>query len=142
MSSRPRLLKNFLNSNRRLKGLLQQGREQGRLLDRVSELIPPQLRPHLVNARLERNQLYLSADSSAWASRLRYTTRTLRAAFPEVRDVRVRVSPPASLPPSIPKPRREMQKLSAESAEQMQQIARAVKDPALSRALLRLAQHV
>ncbi len=86
--------------------------------------------------------LRLIADSAAWAARLRFQEPLLLKALNqrgthEVRRIHVRVSPREQAH-SLPK--RKL-KLSAENVQLLVQTARALEDPRLAQALLRLARH-
>jgi len=85
--------------------------------------------------------LRLIADSAAWAARLRFQEPLLLKALTqrgdhEVRRIQVRVSPREQ---TRTLPKRNL-KLSAENAQLLEQTARALEDPRLAQALLRLAR--
>lgn len=58
-----------------LSGLVERAREMQTLTECVRRALPSETRPHLVSAAYrETGTLVLIADSSAWASRLRFTS--------------------------------------------------------------------
>jgi hypothetical protein len=67
----------FLLENNTLASLITQSREQEALLKQVRTLLPDPLNQHCRAAVLHDQFLILYADSSAWASRLRYFCRNL-----------------------------------------------------------------
>ncbi len=67
----------FLLANNTLASLIAHSRQQEALLKQVRSLLPEPLNQHCC-AAIQRDQLLiLYADSSAWASRLRYFCRNL-----------------------------------------------------------------
>ncbi len=67
----------FLLSDTTLASLIDRSRQQEALLMQVRDLLPAPLNRHCRAAILRDQLLVLYADSSAWASRLRYFTRNL-----------------------------------------------------------------
>ena len=113
---------------------------QRALLAAVTDAVPPDLAAHCVSATLEGTELRLLADSSAWATRLRYLggdlRRRLRARW-RVETVTVQVAPPRQPPPAGG--RRAV--LSATAADAIAGAAAGIEDAALRQALLRLSRH-
>jgi hypothetical protein len=103
--------------------------------------LPPHLRDHAVLVRMDEESWLIHADSSGWATRLRYALHNIRGTLgqhlgmplpkPHIRVV------PAALPP----PPRPPLKLTKRSAELLEVTARNLSDERLSAALRRLAAH-
>ena len=124
----------------------------GRLMARADRLnrlnhvfrayLPPHLHDHVVLVRLDQDDWTVHADSSSWATRLRYALHNIRETLGQQLGIplpkpRVRVVPP-DFPP---RPRRPRLTLTQRNAKLLEVTARNVPDPRLSAALRRLAQH-
>ena len=124
----------------------------GRLMARADRLtrlnhvfrayLPPHLHDHVVLVRLDQDDWTVHADSSSWATRLRYALHNIRETLGQQLGIslpkpRVRVVPPA-FPPH---PRRPRLTLTRRNAKLLEVTARNVPDSRLSAALRRLAQH-
>ena len=124
----------------------------GRLMARADRLnrlnrifrayLPPHLHDHVVLVRLDQEDWTVHADSSSWATRLRYALHNIREALGQQLGIplpkpRVRVVPP-DFPP---RPRRPRLTLTQRNAKLLEVTARNVPDSRLSAALRRLAQH-
>lgn len=124
----------------------------GRLMARADRLnrlnhvfrayLPPHLHDHVVLVRLDQDDWTVHADSSSWATRLRYALHNIRDTLGQQLGIplpkpRVRVVPP-DFPP---RPRRPRLTLTQRNAKLLEVTARNVPDPRLSAALRRLAQH-
>jgi hypothetical protein len=129
----------------RLGGRLDEG---ARLRSLWQRLVPAPLSQHTHPQHYESGCLLVSADSGAWATRLRYqqgdVIRRLAgdALLAGLNALRIRVAPIAAAPETpAPRPgRRRAHALSDEAAVLLQGVAHEVKDPELRAALLRLAQ--
>lgn len=136
------MIGDLLQQTSGLKSLLQQSRDQSRLLDRIQQLLPPPLQPHCRAAVLKQGQLLLYTDASAWASRLRYLSRELITQLKKhglsVSKVTVRVMLGNRPLPVASRPGR---KLTADNARLLQQTAASIDDAELSAALARLSRH-
>lgn len=103
--------------------------------------LPPHLRDHAVLIRLDEDGWVVHADSSSWATRLRYALHNIRETLgqelgfalpkPHIRVV------PAALPP----PSRPPMTLTERNAKLLEVAARNLSDERLSAALRRLAAH-
>lgn len=142
MNKRPRLIKDYFQRTNKLHGLLEQSIEQSLLLKRLRTLIPPPMDTHCTAAVLKESGLVLYADSSTWASRLRFTSRDLvrrlNAEGMEIKRITVRVLV-TSKPPE--RKRSKIRHLSAENAFLINQTAADIDDHDLSEALVRLSKH-
>lgn len=117
--------------------------QQRRLLELTRLRLPEDLAPHCRAAVLAKGRLTLYAESSAWASRLRYLAgevrRELRPEFSGLSEVRVRVMGADVQPPPAPKPA-PARALSAQNRALLRATAENLSDPALRAALRRLAR--
>ncbi len=124
----------------------------GRLMARADQLtrlnrifrayLPPHLHDHTVLVQLDQDGWTVHADSSSWATRLRYALHNIRGTLGQQLGIplpkpRVRVVPPAF----PPRPRRPRLTLTQRNAKLLEVTARNVPDSRLSAALRRLAQH-
>ena len=142
MSSRPTPLRCFLESNRQFGDLLSQVRASQRTTEYVQRLLPANLASHLTAALRKGDRLVLFTASSVWASRLRFAVPALRASLDaSIRDVRIRIVPEAGIARTQERNDFQVRFLSPQSADQIRNIAAAVTDPQLSKALRQLASH-
>jgi len=103
--------------------------------------LPPHLRDHAVLVRMDEESWVVHADSSGWATRLRYALHNIRDTLGQHLGIplpkpRIRV-----VPVEPPPPPRPPLKLSKRSAELLEVTARNLADERLSAALRRLAAH-
>ena len=122
--------------------LLSRARALGELDALVRELIPAPLNAHCRVMSMRDDTLIVSADSAAWAARLRYQSPYLVKQLTglssvKLRTVQVRVRAAEQLPGRRPAPLR--QALSGKNSMALKQAARNVTDAGLKAALLRLA---
>lgn len=121
--------------------LLARARSLASLQDRIRRLLPEPLGAHCTVSNLRRGTLSLTADSPAWAARLRFLAPQLQRQLgsDRIRTVRVRVRPAADAPRPGPPARRA--RLSAGAGELVERTAARIEHPALRTALRRLAAH-
>jgi len=118
--------------------------EQNKLLVLVRSLLPETLQPHCLAAQLKEKDplLIIHADSSAWASRLRYFSRDLRIKLRgkglHARKIEVRV---LNMHQQKERPSRRLCRLSLENAKLIGETAENIQDADLSAALQRLSKH-
>lgn len=145
MARQPRPLQRHLSQAQGpLATLLQRISSQQAALQKVSALLPDDLRTHCLHADFRQRELLLLFDSPAWANRARYLAPTLleelrRRESPALKRLRIQVTPQQSRAPLSrlrPRPR-----LSASGAEALRNASTAVADQALAAALQRLARH-
>ena len=139
---KPRTIDQLLHSTPALKELRNNLRAQEKLLVLTRSLLPAPLDQHCLSAQQRGNTLILHTDSSAWASRLRYFSRNLRAKLRDkgmlVRKLEVRVfinNQPKQLST------RHVHHLSPDNAKLIEATADAIKDSKLRAALKRLSRH-
>jgi hypothetical protein len=90
--NQPKTLKGLLGESPRLARLAQSAARLAALTASVREALPPEIRPHLTAASVRDETLVLTADSPAWAARLRFHGReigTFLAAGQGIRTTRV-----------------------------------------------------
>ena len=91
----------------RLTALKDRTEERSRALWQVKSALAPNLAQAIASAGIEDGILHIGVTGAAWASRLRYTTETLRKKVSEsmrvdLKSVRIRVVPLA--PPDSSRP--------------------------------------
>jgi len=114
------------------------------LLEQIQQLLPAPLNEHCIGLAAKPDRLVLYADSSAWASRLRYATRDLLAKLGKKQihfsNITVKIS--IDNRRKAPKQgRRKSKLLSKTNSDQLQKIANGTSDPELRAALMRLSSH-
>ena len=115
-----------------------------RLTRLVREFLPAPLNQHCQVANIRDQQLILIADSSAWATMLHYQTNSLlqhlkkQPGMEHICNIRTRTSPQnhtnSDVKPSI-------DRLPQSTAVLIGDLADSMSNPALKKALLRLARH-
>ncbi len=121
--------------------LLDHSRALAQLDQALRKALPEPLNEHCHVINLRGQTLTLAADSPAWATRLRYQSRTVlqhltRLQSVTVRTIQVRIAP--EQPTKQKKPKRHAH-LSATNAQLLQQTANSLSDPRLRAALLKVA---
>ena len=110
----------------------------------LREVLTGPMTEHCRAANLDGTTLVISADSPAWATKLRYQLSSLlaqlqaREDLPPIERLRVRIQPADQARPA-PVARRQI--LSPEAAEVIAHVADNTTDPKLQAALRRLARH-
>ena len=141
MPSAPKSLASIINNSGSTAALVAQTRRQATLLELVQRELEATLQAHLQVALLRDRLLILYTDSSAWASRLRFVSRTLRGRLSErgyqIDKITVRVS----LKPAERAPGQHRRSLSRENGRLLDRTADGIDDPDLRRALKRLSRH-
>jgi hypothetical protein len=84
---------------KRLSLLKERAAERSKILDQVHDALPSRLAKAVVSAGVDQGRLTIGVVGAVWASRLRYSTDTLRkrvskSAGLEILTVRIRVVPP------------------------------------------------
>lgn len=124
-----------------IRAKLQQNRG---LLEQIQQLLPTPLNEHCVGLAAKPDRLVLYADSSAWASRLRYVTRDILAKLgkKQIHFNKITVKIAIDNRRKAPKQSgRKSRLLSKTNSDQLQKIANSTSDPELSAALMRLSSH-
>ena len=104
--------------------------------------LPAPLEQHCQVANVRGQSLLLHADTAAWATRLRYMAPTLVTAlqnqgYPGIQHITVKVRPRYNAPEPAVTPRKR--NMSQSSARILRDTADSLSDPAIKRALKRLA---
>lgn len=146
MSKSPECVRNLIQSAPGLYRLVKQVEEHHWLLSQVQNVLPGTLAAHCRAAIWSEDRLTLYADSSAWASRLRYTVPELREwlapRIPAIREIRVRLFLDGPAYPSSEKLQSAAsRRLSAENCRLLVEIANQMGETELGAALRRLARH-
>ena len=140
----PTKLGSIVTQNSLLRQLFRDAAENRSHNDRIKQLIDEPLRAHVCFALIKGDTLILIADSSAWASKLRYQVAAIQRRMEstpdlaQVRNIRVKV---AAAEPVDHTPTRRAQALSAATAEGVREQAQSIEDPLLREAVLKLAGH-
>jgi hypothetical protein len=144
MNSKLKPLKNYLQNNVEFATIRAQMQQNHSSLEQVQGLLPAPLNDHCIGLVVKNDQLILYADSSAWASRLRYFSSELSARLrknnSDINKISVKVMMDNREAKTIPKDR-GAQPLSAENADFIQRVADHTPDPDLQAALRRLSSH-
>ncbi len=125
-----------------LRPLAERVRALQRAGDAVKQCLPAALSAHVELANLRGRVLVLSADSAAWATRLRFHRKALlrdvsSATGSEIGDLRIKVSPREELLRRVAPPRPPGEK----ARRHMHNVADHIGDPGLADALRRLADN-
>jgi hypothetical protein len=144
MSKKFQPLKNYLQNSVEFATIQAKLQQNQALLRLILEQLPTPLAGHCVGLAIKPEQLILFADSSAWASRLRYFTRELENNLRKndlfFKKITIKVAIDNRKPAPKSK-KRGSRLLSAENSDQLQRIARHMPDPELQAALMRLSSH-
>ncbi|MCF6355350.1 MAG: DUF721 domain-containing protein [Candidatus Polarisedimenticolaceae bacterium] len=140
--AKPRTVHQLLHSGSALRELRHCLSAQEKLLTLTRSLLPAPLDQHCLSAQQRCSHLIIHTGSSAWASRLRYFSRDLRAKLRSkgvvVQKIEVRVF---ISNPSTKRPARHIHRLSQDNAELIEATADEIQDANLRAALKRLSQH-
>ena len=110
----------------------------------IKALLPAELASHCRIANLRKNRVVMQADSTVWATRLRYQTPEILKqlqqyrALQGIRSIEVTVVP-ASKPRARPK--RQPRPISKQNAHMIESASETLSDPELAAALRRLARN-
>lgn len=129
----------LLTVNPTLARCLEQQRREDGLLAQVHTLLTPPARTHCISASITGGKLSLTADTAAWATRLRYLAPDLARglAGAGVTEVKVRARPPSRGTPV--KTTQRLAKLSPAVADHLMMAADHIGDAGIAAALRRLA---
>lgn len=145
MKSRPDKTHKIISKSRHLKGLLQISRQQQQILNTIKQLLDKQLAAHCISAHYSGQCLKLYTDSSVWASRLRFQSKSLAKQLAAhdlpAHKIDVRVVPKSETRAPIKK-KRSAHKISAKAAATISQTAESINDEDLETALKKLAKSV
>ena len=100
----PRSLSDLLSrAGNKLNALKTRSRERTRVVEQVRAVLPARLAEAVATAGIEQGRLTVGVVGAVWASRLRYSSDTLRKRVGasmgvEILTVRIRVIPPQASP--------------------------------------------
>lgn len=138
MARSPKSVRHLLKDKPTLQSLAAETRAQQSQLDRVRRLLPGDLAPHCVAARVEGARLVIHAESPVWASRLRFMSAELLSLLqnelPALRQIKIRL-----LPASAERVRKRTPAQRSDTAAGIvRDAATDITDPQLRNALERL----
>lgn len=139
----PTKLDTIVTHNPILRKLFRNAAKHQNTAIRVKNLVAEPLRSHIQLAVVHEDTIVLTADSSAWAAKMRYQVPNLItqikkiSEFSEIQTIRVKVSKSSSAD-NQPRNRKALP-ISTPCASALQKKASSVNDPALKEVLLRLA---
>jgi hypothetical protein len=114
------------------------------LLQQIKGMLPAPMNEHCVGLVAKPDQLILYADSSAWASRLRYFSRDLAEKLQNKQiyfnNIYIKIALDNRQKTKKPSSRRT-KLLSTKESEHLQRVADHTSDPELRAALIRLSRH-
>lgn len=124
--------------------LLKRNQAHSNLLATVQELLPDSSKPHCLSAQLKYDELIVHTDSSAWASKLRFQLATLlptlrrQAGYHAATKVTIRIQPPQA---SRAVNKRAVSNMDQQTAQQIRELAVAIRDETLRQTWLKLAEN-
>ena len=142
--SSPTRLDSIVTHNSILRQLFRQAAVHQKTALHIKGLLEEPLRSHIQLVVIRDAILTLTADSSAWAAKMRYQIPNLYkqiasiSDFAEIQTIRVKVSKSSAL--RHPLESRKALPINGSAAEGIQRQAESLDDPALRDALLRLAK--
>lgn len=146
MKSRPKKINGILSNSHHLSKLIQISRQQEQILYTIKQLLEPQIAQHCISAHYSTQCLKLFTDSSVWASRLRFQSRSLAKQLAAhnlvTRKIDVRVIPKSLKQATFVKKMSPAHKISSTAAENIIQTAEILDDTELKAALKKLAKSV
>ena len=144
MSTKFRPLNNYIKSSQEFATIRSKLQENQGLLQQIKGMLPAPMHEHCVGLALKPNHLILYADSSAWASRLRYFSRDLSGKL-KARDMhfsKIQIKIALEQRERAKKPRQRGTKLlSRKDSDHIHKVASHTSDPDLRAALMRLSSH-
>lgn len=132
-------VRDLLTINPTLARCLEQQRREDGLLAQIRALLAPPARSHCINASITEGRLSLTADTVAWATRLRYMATDLAQGLAKsgVTEVRVRARPQSR--GTQVRTTRHVARLSPAAADHLVMAADHIGDAGIAAALRRLA---
>ena len=124
--------------------LLEQNQAHYALLSTIQEMLPENSQSHCLSAQLRHDNLIIHTDSSGWAAKLRFQLTSLlptirrQAGYHLATKVTVRVQPPQSSHSAKQSSQRAM---DSATAQQIRQLACAIRDDELRQRWLKLAEN-
>lgn len=154
LNTRRRITRQFnelLSSNEQLNILYTHAKVISALTEKLQKHLSPSLSSHCTVGNYTDETLILFAETSAWATKLRYCSPEIlnytkrECGLPRLKSVRIKVSPDLNklnqsrlpLNPSIRKGA-----LSKKSADFIKSAASSISDPALQKSILKISKHI
>jgi hypothetical protein len=130
----------IIKNSAHLQKLIQTSQQQQQILFKIKELLEPDLAAHCISSHYTGQYLKLFTDSSVWASRLRFQSKSLLAKLQKihipVHKLDVRVIPQSVAPQ---KPKRPAKRISELAAQSLIDTAKTINNEKLEKALRKLA---
>ncbi len=152
-----RKLNELVNSNEQLKKLYTHAKVICSLNEKLHKHLAPDLSSHFNVANYSDETLTVNAESSAWASKLRYCIPDIldyakhECGLGNLRTVRIGVSPGQNQADTDQSKKNQTSNpdklnirkasMSHKSAEFIKNVAMAINDPALQKSILKLSKH-
>lgn len=140
----------LLGSNEQLNNLYTHAKDIYALNEKLQKHLTPSLSSHCSVANYSEETLTIIADTSAWASKLRYGVPDIlnyakrECGLSKLKSVRIKVSPrhrktaQSNLSTMLPVRKAS---LSKKSADFIKSVATSIKDPALHKSILKISNH-
>jgi hypothetical protein len=131
--------------NAALKKLIKKAKIIQQSGQQLESILDPSFQGHYQLANINQDVATIIAESSAWATRLRYNIPSILDAFnnqmglKSVRTVRIKIAPVQST--SMTASKKTKQKISHKTASFLKQTAESFSDKELSEIFSRIAQH-
>ena len=130
----------IIRNSAHLQKLIQTSHDQQQIYLKIKELLEPQLAAHCISTHYSGQSLKLFTDSSVWASRFRFQSKSLLKKLYEnhipVHKLDVKVIPESRPPEPRKHPAR---RISEQAAQSLIDTADAINDEKLEAALRKLA---
>jgi len=140
MKNRTLKTERIIKNSAHLQKLIQTSQDQKQIFLKIKELLEPQLAAHCISTHYSGQSLKLFTDSSVWASRFRFQSKSL---IKKLYDIHIPVHKldvkviPESRPPE---PRKHpARRISEQAAQSLIDTADAIEDERLEAALRKLA---
>jgi len=140
MKNRTLKTERIIKNSAHLQKLIQTSQDQKQIFLKIKELLEPQLAAHCISTHYSGQSLKLFTDSSVWASRFRFQSKSL---IKKLYDIHIPVHKldvkviPESRPPE---PRKHpARRISEQAAQSLIDTADAIEDEKLEAALRKLA---
>ncbi len=144
MSKKFQPLNNYLQNSVEFATIRAKLQQNQGLLQHIRQMLPTPLNEHCIGLVVKPDRLILFADSSAWASRLRYFTRELQAKLGKKQmnfnKIDIKITIDNRRTKTIHRGRRA-KILSTKNSDHLQKVADHTSDPDLRAALMRLSTH-
>jgi hypothetical protein len=144
MSKKFRPANNYLKSSQEFATIQAKLQQNQDLLQQIQTMLPSPLNEHCIGVVAKPDLLVLYADSSGWASRLRYFSRDLSEKLRKKRlnfnKIQIKIAIDNRHQARKPKQRRT-KLLSAKDSDHLMKVANHTSDPGLRAALMRLSSH-